>query len=324
MTLTVGAVAIGRNEGDRLKRCLTSLTAQGVRVVYVDSGSTDGSVAFAESLGVAVVQLDTSVPFTAARARNAGFAALEAGGLPDLVQFVDGDCGVAPGWIGAARAFMEATPEVRLVTGWRTELHPEASVFNAMAEVEWHRPAGEIAACGGDLMVRSDIFREVGGFNPRLICSEDEDFVIRVRRTGAKAWRLPEVMTLHDLAMTEFSAWWKRTVRTGHGFAEVGRMNPPHFRRELQRAWVYGAVFPVLAIVGIVSGWWWLAGLVVLGYGVNWLQTARGLMRDGMERAMALHQAFYLTLSKIANVQGMLTYHLRRWRGADMVLIEYK
>jgi GT2 family glycosyltransferase len=324
MTLWVGAVAIGRNEGERLKRCLTSLTAQGVRVVYVDSGSTDGSVALAEALGVAVVRLDAALPFTAARARNAGFAALEAGGVPDLVQFVDGDCGVAPGWIGAARAFLETRPEVGLVTGWRTEVDPGASVFNAMAEAEWHRPAGEIAACGGDLMVRSDLFRAVGGFNPRLICSEDEDFVIRLRKTGAKAWRLPAVMTLHDLAMTRFSAWWTRSVRTGHGFAEVGRMNPPHFRREVQRAWVYGAVFPVLALVGIVTGWLWLVALVVLGYAVNWLRTARGLMRDGMAQGMALHQAAYLTLSKIANVQGMLTYHLRRWRGAEMRLIEYK
>ncbi|HCT44889.1 MAG TPA: glycosyl transferase, partial [Phycisphaerales bacterium] len=68
----VGVVAIGRNEGERLKRCLTSAVACTDRVVYVDSGSTDDSVEFAESIGVEVVDLDTSIPFTAARARNAG------------------------------------------------------------------------------------------------------------------------------------------------------------------------------------------------------------------------------------------------------------
>ena len=72
----VGAVAIGRNEGERLRRCLTSLLQQIARVVYVDSGSRDDSVAVAQSLGVKVVVLDTSAPFSAARARNAGFDAL--------------------------------------------------------------------------------------------------------------------------------------------------------------------------------------------------------------------------------------------------------
>ena len=65
-----GAVAIGRNEGERLKACLRSLVQVCDRVVYVDSGSQDDSVAFARSIGVDVVELDTSTPFTAARARN--------------------------------------------------------------------------------------------------------------------------------------------------------------------------------------------------------------------------------------------------------------
>jgi glycosyltransferase involved in cell wall biosynthesis len=72
--IRTGLVAIGRNEGERLRRCLIS--AQGVydHVVYVDSGSSDDSVALAESFGAVVVVLDTARPFTAARARNAGFA----------------------------------------------------------------------------------------------------------------------------------------------------------------------------------------------------------------------------------------------------------
>ena len=63
--------SIGRNEGDRLKQCLQSvLTA--AQVVYVDSGSTDGSVQYAKEFGISVVELDLTRPFTAARARNAG------------------------------------------------------------------------------------------------------------------------------------------------------------------------------------------------------------------------------------------------------------
>ena len=40
----IGIVAIGRNEGERLRRCLNSVIGRGLRVVYVDSNSTDDSV----------------------------------------------------------------------------------------------------------------------------------------------------------------------------------------------------------------------------------------------------------------------------------------
>jgi hypothetical protein len=39
----IGIVVIGRNEGDRLTRCLQSLQMENLPVIYVDSGSTDGS-----------------------------------------------------------------------------------------------------------------------------------------------------------------------------------------------------------------------------------------------------------------------------------------
>jgi glycosyltransferase involved in cell wall biosynthesis len=73
----VGVVVIGRNEGQRLERCLASLVGAVQQIVYVDSGSTDGSVQMAQRLGVEVVALDMTIPFTAARARNEGFAQLQ-------------------------------------------------------------------------------------------------------------------------------------------------------------------------------------------------------------------------------------------------------
>ena len=59
----VGVVAIGRNEGERLIRCLDSLPPGLKGAVYVDSGSTDGSVQRARERGVDVVELDLSLPF---------------------------------------------------------------------------------------------------------------------------------------------------------------------------------------------------------------------------------------------------------------------
>ena len=316
---TLGAVVIGRNEGDRLKACLHSLVPLCARVVYVDSGSSDDSVGFARSLGVTVVELDTATPFTAARARNAGFEALLAGGELDLVQFVDGDCKVEAAWLQAGADAMAADPQLGLVTGWRSEIHPLASVYNQMCQVEWHRPAGPIETSGGDMMVRVRAFQQIGGFNPLLIAGEDPEFSLRLGKAGWRLERLPISMTLHDANMTRFSQWWKRTVRTGHCFAEIGRMHPPHFRRETLRVWAYGLILPLLFLLGLItSGWISLAVLAL--YALSYWKTWRGLSAA----PMAAKQAALLTLAKIPNLLGMLTYHRRRRNGDDMRIIEYK
>src|ERR1700681_2195823 len=114
----VGAVLIGRNEGERLRKCVDSVLGRVAVVVYVDSGSTDGSRAMAQSAGCEVVELDLQIPFTAARARNEGLRrTLEL--VPDLrfVQFVDGDCEVVVGWIEEATAFLESHDDVAVVCG---------------------------------------------------------------------------------------------------------------------------------------------------------------------------------------------------------------
>ena len=316
---TLGAVVIGRNEGDRLKACLRSLVPLCARAVYVDSGSGDDSVAFARGLGVTLVELDTSTPFTAARARNAGFQALLAGGELDLVQFVDGDCKVEPGWLQAGVTALAERPDLGLVTGWRSEIHPLASVYNQMCQVEWRRPAGPISACGGDMMVRVAGFRKAGGFDPTVIAAEDDEFCLRLAEAGWKLERLPVEMTLHDAAMTRFGQWWRRAMRAGHGFAQVGRMHPPHFRRERLRVWAYGLVLPLLFLLGLFTSGW--ISLAVLGlYALSFWKTWRGLAGQ----PMAAKQAALLTLAKIPNLLGMLTYYRRRRTGDDMRIIEYK
>jgi GT2 family glycosyltransferase len=319
---TVAAVAIGRNEGDRLIRCLTSLRAQVDRVVYVDSGSTDRSVQAARDLGVAVVELDTSVPFTAARARNAGFDALRQD-PPEFVQFVDGDCGVEDGWIAAALDAFAGRDDLAIVTGWRSEIHPEASVYNRLVDYEWHRPAGEIAACGGDMMVRSADFIAVGGFDPTVIAAEDDEFCTRIRKSGKRLLRIPVAMTRHDAAMLCFSQWWQRAVRSGHGFAQVGDLHPDYFRPERRRVMLYGGVLPLLALIGALWLWPLLLAVIAL-YTVSYGRTAQGLRRGELPRKEALHQALFLSLSKFPNLSGMTRYHLRKARGRAMHIIEYK
>src|SRR5262245_59814478 len=119
-----GAIAIGRNEGERLKKCLGSLAAASV-VIYVDSGSTDGSAEWSQSQGADVVELDVSIPFTAARARNTGLQRLrEVAPTLEFVQFIDGDCELNANWPQDALGFLAAHREVAVVTGRLQERNP--------------------------------------------------------------------------------------------------------------------------------------------------------------------------------------------------------
>ena len=112
----VGCVVIGRNEGERLRACIESVLAQSRAVVYVDSGSSDDSVAIARSLGVATLELDPSRSFTAARSRNEGLQHLKS--TPDIqfVQFVDGDCTLATGWLEAAIEVLQHCDDLEVYT----------------------------------------------------------------------------------------------------------------------------------------------------------------------------------------------------------------
>ena len=240
----VGAVAIGRNEGDRLRACLGSLVGRCCSaVVYVDSGSTDGSVALARSLGVEVVDLDRSLPFSAARARNAGFdRLLEVAPGVAYVQFVDGDCEVVAGWLDRAEEEMAARPDAAVVCGRRRERHPERSIYNRLADLEWDTPIGEAEACGGDAMMRVAAYREAGGFDPGLIAGEEPEFCHRLRRAGWRVFRLDAEMTRHDLDMTRFGQWWRRQVRFGYASRDVTeRHRGGPFERQARRARVWTA-----------------------------------------------------------------------------------
>ena len=198
----IGVVAIGRNEGRRLIDCLASIRPHTHDLVYVDSGSTDGSAVVAERFGALVVNLDLARPFTAARARNEGFEALKTQ-KPNIrfVQFIDGDCTLAQGWLDAAIAFLKQHEDVAVVCGRLRERYPERSIYNRLCDFEWDTPIGEALACGGNALIRVKAFSAVGGFRPQLIGGEEPELCLRLRERGWKIWRLCAEMGLHDADM---------------------------------------------------------------------------------------------------------------------------
>ncbi|UJR86971.1 glycosyltransferase family 2 protein [Sandaracinus amylolyticus] len=329
----VGCVLIGRNEGVRLVRCFDSLSAllapgDGTRVVYVDSGSTDGSVAAARARGIEVVELDGSVPFTAARARNAGVERLlEIAPALRYVQFVDGDCEVMPGWLETARARLDADPELAAVCGRRRERRPDASVWNRITDVEWDTPIGDAAACGGDSMMRLDAFRAAGGFDATLIAGEEPDLCARMRDLGWRIERVDAEMTLHDAAMTRASQWWKRCVRSGHASAEHAsrraRVRGARARSAENRIWLWGAIVPAAA-AGLAVPTFGASLALLGGYPISAWRAYRATRRRGRHRRDAATYAVAITIAKFAELQGVLQFHRARLRGERVRLIEYK
>ncbi|MCK5425045.1 MAG: glycosyltransferase, partial [Emcibacter sp.] len=223
--LDVGAVIIGRNEGERLRTCLQSLVGVIDHLVYVDSGSSDQSVSMAREMGVDVVELDLARPFTAARARNEGFQKLIQDS-PELkyVQFVDGDCEIDPAWIGKASKFLKENNTVSVACGRRAERYPDKTIYNFLCDMEWNTPIGEAKSCGGDALMLVEAIKEVGGYNNDLIAGEEPELCYRLRHKGWRVWRIDEEMTLHDADLTRFSQWWVRAIRSGHAYAEGAYM----------------------------------------------------------------------------------------------------
>lgn len=320
-----GVVAIGRNEGERLRKCLESVCQLAAAVVYVDSGSTDSSVPMAQALGVTVVGLDMNRPFTAARARNEGFERLKQI-APDLdyVQFVDGDCEVVAGWTEAALAFLDQNPEVASVCGWRAERYPERTLYNLLCDIEWHGPAGQIKACGGDAMFRCKALEAANGYRPDLIAGEEPELCVRLRASGWKIWRLPLKMTLHDADMTRFDQWWKRSKRCGYAFAQGAQIHgaPPERHRvvESRRGWIWAVLLPLgIVLTATVSSWLALSLLAL--YPVQIIRMARQGQRSFREN---LIWSAFIMLGKFAEVSGQIKFLKDHFRGSQSRLIEYK
>jgi len=322
---SIGFVAIGRNEGEHLSKCLMSVVGQAGKVVYVDSGSTDSSVEIARGLGVDVVQLDMTRPFTASRARNEGYRHLRkvAPGLR-YVQFVDGDCEVVPGWLDKAGYFLNEHAGVAVVCGRRRERFPDRSMYNLLCDMEWQTPVGETKACGGDAMMRIDVLQQVGGYRDDLIAGEEPELCVRLRASGWKIWRLDEEMTLHDAAMTRFGQWWKRTRRGGYAFAQGAHLHgvlpERHGVRQSYSAWVWGLGFPVLAAsLTVLLDTWGLAMLLIYP-----LQIVRLTLRGTRSVRENWWHAFYLVLGKFPEVMGQMSFLYNRLTGRVASLIEYK
>lgn len=252
-------VVIGLEAAATLERCLASVRralevrGRGARVLYVDGGSRDGSVALARRLGAEVLALATDRP-TAAKGRNAGWRAA----TTPLVQFVDSDTELEPGWLSHATAAIQADPRIACLFGQLHEANPTGSLYNEVCGCDWWIPPGDWRMCGGNALFRLAALREVDGSDEALRAGEEADLCWRLRRRG---WRIvcdERVQGHHDLGMAGFGPYWRRAVRSGRAYAEVGlrfaRTEDPLWRRELVR----NVAGPPLALLVLLAAARWL------------------------------------------------------------------
>lgn len=326
----IAAVVIGRNEGARLDTCLRSL--RGLRTIYVDSGSSDGSADLAQAAGVELIELDAMGGFSAARGRNAGLMRMTADPTIRYIQMVDGDCVLEPGWIATGAAALDADPTVGAVFGRLREIDPEASIYSWLCDVEWAVPTGPVMAFGGLVMLRAQAARDSGGYRSGMIAGEEPELAIRLRAAGWRILSLAQPMAEHDAGIARFGQWWRRTVRAGHAFAELVHLHPGgahDFARSRRRILFWGGAMPCMALAGLLAGimldprWMALSAAAILLIGA---QAARGTVRDrpryGGRRAFML--ALFLAIGKYAEMIGLMRFHLDRSFGPRPRSIEQK
>jgi GT2 family glycosyltransferase len=326
----IAAVVIGRNEGPQLAAALGSVQAARLPLVYVDSGSTDGSPTLATKLGVPVIELDPVRPFSAARGRNEGVAEVVRR-WPDVeyVLFLDGDCVLDPGFPTAAIDTLDAHDDCAIVTGHLSERHREASIYNRMCAIEWRSPAGpmeDINGLGGIMVIRLSAFLGVGGFDEKAIAGEEPDLGNRLRLAGHSIIKIDRPMASHDARMLRFGQWWSRAVRAGHAmahrYATHGRTDVRDAVRETRSAIFWGFLLPLMILLLL----WPTRGLslLLLGtYGLLGWRIYRHYKGTGVSDSDSALMGRFLIYAKFAEVLGILRYCLNRVRGRFHI-IEWK
>ena len=310
--------------------CLDSLSGLNGPVIYVDSGSSDGSVERAHPLCDLVVALDPARPFSAARARNEGFAAAMAG-HPELayVQFIDADCTLLPHWIEAACESMDADTSRAVVIGPLRERRPEASVYNRLCALEWKSPPGDLTnfgMLGGIMFVRAPVFARLDGFNEQVIAGEDSEFGVRVGNLGLKITKIGDAMATHDADIHRFGQWWRRAVRSGHAIGQRFHLNGRGAMRDCARerrsVLVWGIALPcaITLLLPITGGG---ALLLAAGYLMLGQRIARYRVAQGDSRAEAYLYAQFTVIAKFAEALGLLRFQFNNLAGRFRI-IEYK
>jgi GT2 family glycosyltransferase len=252
--VTVAVVILTVNQRETTLRCLASL--RGVkspdhRVLVWDNGSNDGTVA-------AVVDADPDVVvhrhprnLGVASGRNAAAALAMQRFNPRYLAFIDNDMLVSPDFLQALVApfandprLGQAQAKIRLLRDpqrlndgggnriqfWLGRTRPVG--FGELDHGQYDQPR-RCVSCGGAMVVRTDVFRMLGGFDPVFdpFGPEDLDFSLRLARAGYYALYVPGAVVFHEVSHTfgggSYTEGYAR-LKARHWFVFMRRHAPLH------------------------------------------------------------------------------------------------
>jgi glycosyltransferase involved in cell wall biosynthesis len=191
LTNPLVTVIVAVHNGERfLRSALESLYTQDYEpfeVVFVDDGSTDGSAAIARSFpGIRYVHQENR---GLAAARNTGLSLAHG----DLLAYLDDDDLIPPHKLRRQAEYLVANPDVGCVLG-RQEIMLEPGVDPP----EWLKRDTIFGDLDGiplvSAMIRTELLRDVGGFDPSYRYAEDRDLFVRLRQHGVRIEVIPEVL----------------------------------------------------------------------------------------------------------------------------------
>jgi glycosyltransferase involved in cell wall biosynthesis len=328
--LDVSVVVIGRNEGARLQRCLQSVRQSHWgdtqhELIYVDSNSSDDSVASANALGAQVIVLNDSSP-CAAKARNLGWQAARG----EYVLFLDGDTELHPNFVERA---MDTLAEPKLCAAWghRRESRPQQSLYTKVLDLDWVYPCGRTLYFGGDVLVRRAALAQVDGFDPNLKAGEEPELCARLRAAGWEIEHIDAPMTLHDLAVNSFRAYWLRAYRSGIAYAEVAQRMRVRgdvlWQHEARRDFVHGLLF-IAAPFLLLGAIWIEPALALTLVALTFLYLARTALRCAWKApgqwSLCAQYAVHAHFQKIPALFGQLKWRQAVRQQSEIALVDYK
>ena len=180
--------------------------------------------------------------------------------------------------------------------------------------------------------MRRSTLAQVGGFSEDLIAGEEPELCQRIRAAGHVILHIDQPMTLHDLAMVRFQAYWKRALRAGHAYAEVSqRMKTtvfPLWSRECRRNAIHAMILMTLLLAAItlsaIMGNLLPCLGLVLAYTFLILRSAYKARWKNAPSSTLLLYGVHSHFQQIPIACGQLSYWYHRFLNQQQGLIEYK